>query len=275
MKSASKKTRKRVHSPDKDILPTPKKIRSKHPTNTPVVDDIISSRPVTRSSNTPLLSNKQTTRHGSSKKSSTTDRTHISDVARSVGSEDEVESRGDSTATCTGTTVEAVKSSTISVDRSEFVTASTPRCKTSSRATRPGSIGKLNTDTFPPNRRYSRAPASVAHHSIDDMHSRSEYVAVRPNLDTMNTSEPHNRAPSNTLEPLGSSLDVYIRLSRILVILTILLFAFASLVRLDHDKHDTHGSVSRSGRKMYRLKLTNAFMCVNLFITLSSCNAVF
>lgn len=50
----------------------------------------------------------------------------------------------------------------------------------------------------------------------------------------------------------ASSLTLFVRLARSLVVFTTLLFAFTSLVRLDHDKHDTHGSISRSGRKMYR-----------------------
>lgn len=242
MKSASKKTRKRAQSPNESIQPTPKKIRSKQSNCTPVVDDITFSRPVTRSSNTPLqLCNEILAQGNSSRKN----------VKTGENTEVEVECHGHSAAAVTGPD-EAVKSHAISVDKPKIITVSTSRRKTTAHVARPKTVGKSTLETLPPHQIRNYVPASVTDRSIVDMQPHSEFGTERNTLVATTSPEPHDRFPSNTLEPRGTSLDVFVRLSRIIVILTILLFAFASLVRLDHDKHDTHGNVSRSGRKMYR-----------------------
>lgn len=224
MSSSVKKSRKREHSPDGQSQATPKRIRGQ--ADTP--NDSQFSRPITRSSTPNVLNS---SRRISTRKSVQKFTESLVDEAANDGVD------------VNDVLVAAAASSPrrISMTSTIPTAESTPQKTPQRRRSAASAINVVDyTEYIPAVRQFEPVPENLA-------------VVASTCTDTNELSPPSvSLLPDDCIDGIGSSVRMYIRMSRALVVFIIVMFAFVSLVRLDHDKHDTNGSISRSGRKMYR-----------------------
>jgi hypothetical protein len=213
--------------------PSPRRVRTDAAQPDTPVEDRVFHRPVTRSSNTPLLSStakssQESSARQSGRKSSRSVSTPAPFDSAAVNKDDV----GDQAH------VNIEPHSTSSSRRSIVTTQGSGR----------KAVSRVSGRSLPGNRNIINNPPVITPHT-----NIQRYSTVEPSDgDSVLVASHEPEQPSPDALEFDGSLDVFIRLSRVLVLLTIFLFACASLLRIDHDKHDTHGSVSRSGRKLYR-----------------------
>jgi hypothetical protein len=248
MQSSSKKTRKRNLSPDSssEVQGTPKRTRASASSKTPI------------SSSGPSL--RQTSIRKSVRKS-TSNQTHVQ-----ATSDENVEDEAASIIPVPVIVPLPLPPSSPLV--------SPPRSRTSTSTRK--AVSKSTTKKTPQRRRdpnpTPRAPPSLLLPRVTDSPTDMAVPPAGEEEEEHGTgveAEGRGVSPcivspeevtdnSNSGSGSGSSSStprLLIRLGQGLVLFTLLFVCVASLLRLDHDKHDTHGSISRSGRKMYRYQL--------------------
>lgn len=198
------------------------------------------SRPITRSasrSSRTSVSSKST-----EKKRSTADVSSMKSGGRSVGRpRSRVSSAGTGTSSSTSldstpTATEGRRKQSVGTNRVSIVPADRSR-----------SSGLLPS-VSPPHPDNSRVPSTAVPTERNEENThRSPIADLNPRIVDENGNAPFQVFPNMNLKTVDTSLG----LSRAFVLFVILLVVIVSVVRLDHDKHDTRGSICRSGRRMY------------------------